>query len=946
MVVSFDLGENFILRLADYIEDNYIRKGKDISNLAVVFGGKRPALFLKKELAYRLKKGFVPPRFFSIDEFVEYILVKDGQLRWISDMDACFKIYSLVSSICPQILSQREAFAQFLPWAREVLAFIEQLDLEDIKNESLISIEGKAEIGYDVPGYINELLKRIVSIRQFLHKDLLDSHYYYRGLAYLMAAREIDPENFGEFEQILFCGFFYLHTTEKEIFKKFYSHQKATFVFQGDARQWSVLDELGRYFGFSIIPQKAASSKYNVSLFACPCMHSQMAVVRERLKKVKDYSRSVVLLPEPDNLIPLLSEIGEVTEEFNVSIGYPLKRSALYSLFSAIRQCQETKRDTAYYSRDYLKCLGHPLVKNLKLFEDTNVTRILIHKIEEVLLGMVETNLSGSVFVRLEEIEHCRQLYDLSLEMLKGMGLQLGYQELKEAVVLLHSVLFKSWQGIKNFYEFALRLEELLSLLLAKGTLGSYPLNLKMLERMSEVVVELKEASFRQEEFGQADIFEIFANKIENEMISFSGSPLRGLQVLGVFEVRSLHFDYCIIVDANESVLPRLKVFEPLIPREVMISLGINRLEKEEEIQRYHFRRLISSAQQVDIIYQEGPEKERSRFIEEFIWEQEKIQGRVGVLPVCKVGLKVKAIAKKASIEKTPKVLEYLKVHVFSASSINMYLDCPLKFYYCYVLGLEEKEELFDEPEAKDIGAFVHSLLEEVFLPFLNTTPQLDQRFKKDFWERLERKFEQDFSRKMKSDAFLLKQILRFNLESFLEFESQRQVKKILALEKVFKRKIRLGCGSFLFKVILDRIDLVSDKTIILLDYKTGGRDIFPETKPDKLRQALSSRRSLKEVVKSFQLPLYLYIVGTTPAFRGYQLDAALYFIKDASNKERLKKFFGDDLTFEARGQLMGLYLECLEALFKDMLDPQIPFLADDEDTFQCKVCPYFYLCR
>ena len=71
---------------------------------------------------------------------------------------------------------------------------------------------------------------------------------------------------------------------------------------------------------------------------------------------------------------------------------------------------------------------------------------------------------------------------------------------------------------------------------------------------------------------------------------------MKGLQILGLLETRSLNFKNVIIMDVNEAELPRLTVYEPLIPREVMLSLGLNSLEREEEIQRYHFMRLISSA--------------------------------------------------------------------------------------------------------------------------------------------------------------------------------------------------------------------------------------------------------------------------------------------------------------------------------------------------------------
>ncbi|GAH80651.1 unnamed protein product, partial [marine sediment metagenome] len=68
----------------------------------------------------------------------------------------------------------------------------------------------------------------------------------------------------------------------------------------------------------------------------------------------------------------------------------------------------------------------------------------------------------------------------------------------------------------------------------------------------------MENASFSREEFPKDDIFKIFQNMLENEMVAFSGSPLKGLQVLGILETRALNFGNVIVMDANESILPKL----------------------------------------------------------------------------------------------------------------------------------------------------------------------------------------------------------------------------------------------------------------------------------------------------------------------------------------------------------------------------------------------------
>ncbi len=944
-VITYNLSDNFIQRLADYIDENYLKAGKDISRLLFVFGGRRPALFLKKELALRIKKSFLSPRFFSIDEFVEYILLKKGAFKPVSDLDACFNIYSLAKDIAPAILKGRESFSTFLPWAREILSFIEQLDLEDTQAQPLMNIESKARIGFDVPENINALLGSIISIRK-AYQDLLKiDNAYSRGLKYLTAAKYISEVNLDEFEQVFFCGFFYLHKTEEEIIRTLYQSKKATLVFQGSEKEWGVLQKLAQSLSITIEPQEDKASLPNFTVQAGFDVHSQVCLAREALKRIGKAGKTVVVLPDPDNVIPLLAEISAQVEDFNVSLGYPLSRSSLYALFTSVFKAQNNKRGASFYSKDYLTVLSHPLVKNLKIFPNPGLTRVLVHKIEEVLSGIEETALAGSLFIGLDEIERSRELYELAMRTLKSMGLEATYKELEDALKQLHLVFFRSWDDIGTLYGLSEALDGLIAILIEKSPLGDYPLNLKVAQEVLNIKDEFKAAIFGREKFLKEDIFKIFENKLENQAISFSGSPLKGLQILGLFETRSLNFDNVIILDVNEAVLPNLKIYEPLIPREVMISLGINRLEKEDQIQRYQFMRLISSAKETVLIYQDSPDKEKSRFLEELIWDRQKI-GIPQDPVVPRACFRLKVLPKRLEIMKNDKIVEFLKGREYSSSSLNTYLACPLKFYYQYVLGLEEKEDLLVEPEAKDIGTFIHEFLQAQFSRFLHKKPVLDSEFKRDFMQALEDKFDQEFQKKARSDAFMIKDVLIFRMERFLDKERDRGVAQILCLEKVFTDRISLAGGKIRFKAIIDRIDRLEDKSVLILDYKTGGSSIMPKTDTEQIEESGFTRGALKTTIRSFQLPLYLYLVAAHPEYKGPDLNACLYFIKDLGKNNGLAPIFKKEEDAARREKLMKTYLKALDAIIQDILNPKVAFKADEEDARLCVNCPFFYLCR
>lgn len=942
-IITYNLSENFIEKLAEFISENFLKQNKDISRLAFVFGGKRPSLFLKRELSSRIKKSFYPPAFFSVDEFIEFVLLKKEAFTKISELDAAYIIYNLAKTIAPDILKYRESFALFLPWAKEILGFIEQLDLEDIEIKSLKDIEFKADIGYDVPDNINSLLGSIISLRDAYHLALKEKKTYSRGLIYLLASQYIKDAKFDEFDRILFCDLFHLHKTEENIIKNIYDKNNAIIFFQGNRKEWPILDKLSKQFNVSLEPEQIIEPQFKLSVYAGFDVHSQACMAREILKKIKNPDKTVIVLPEPDNVVPLLSEISSHIDDFNVSMGYPLKRSSLCLLFELIFKAQETKKQNEYYVKDYLKILSHPLIKNLNITENSSITRILVHKIEEILLGMKTTSLGGSLFVRLSDIENLDDLYNFALDDMRKMEINVNRDDIKDILMQLHKFLFNSWDKISSFYEFSCCLKDFLDVLARGSLIDLYPINLKIIDSVFFIQEELKTSVFKKEPFLKHDIFKIFKNKLESEMISFSGFPLKSLQVLGLFETRSLSFENVIVMDANESFLPKLKVYEPLVPRDVMLSLGLNRLEKEDEIQRYQFMRLISSAKNVHLIYKESKAMEKSRYIEELIWKYQKKLKAIDVLPVSHASFNVNVLPKNIEIKKDSKLIEFLENHTYSATSVNMYLNCPLRFYYQYALGLEEKEDILDEPEGADIGKFIHELLEETFRRFAGKQPVIDSGFKDDFFKILNKKFEEEFQKKMKTDSFITKKILEFRLNKFLDNEKERNVKEILCLEKILKGEISFAGKNFRFKVIIDRIDKLNDDSILVIDYKSGSSDSVPSVKNIK-KDISYTRDFIKKNIKSFQLPLYLYF--TQNIHKDAVVNAALYHLRYIEEKNYGLNLLINEENFSQKNEIMDIFKKALEFVMCEILNPDVTFKADDKDYIQCGYCQFFYLCR
>ena len=519
------------------------------------------------------------------------------------------------------------------------------------------------------------------------------------------------------------------------------------------------------------------------------------------------------------------------------------------------------------------------------------------------------------------------------------MEIEAGTEDLKRILKELHELLFTLWENISNFRDFASSLRTFLDTLVKKSFIANYPLNRKIADRLYSLTDELQNSPFSGENFEEEELFKIFENMLEHELVAFSGSPLRGLQILGTLETRSLNFDNVIVMDANEGKLPKLRIHEPLIPHDVTMSFGLDRIGREEEIQRYLFTRMVSSAKNVHLVYEENREKERSRFVEELIWQEQKKEKNLDVVPIPQVNFSVKVLPDKTGVDKTGKIVDCLREHIYSATSVDTYINCPLRFYYRYVLGLKEKKKLVEELEGVDIGSFIHKLLEDTFRRFVNKKPEVNKDFRRDFFKMFDEKFKKDFSKRMRSDSYLVKDVMKVRLERFLDAEttrSERDVQEILLLEKQFDEQVELSGDIFSFTYKTDRVDRLEDGAVLVIDYKTGS-DTPKPAGINLLKEMNLDRESIRDRIRSFQLPLYYYF--EKQKHQEENLKAAIYNLRSV------------DLTYfpdkeEHLEETMSICMKALGFILHEIVDPGKDFAADHKKEAYCSHCPFFYMCR
>jgi len=280
---------------------------------------------------------------------------------------------------------------------------------------------------------------------------------------------------------------------------------------------------------------------------------------------------------------------------------------------------------------------------------------------------------------------------------------------------------------------------------------------------------------------------------------------------------------------------------------------------------------------------------------------------------------------KQRVIPKTVAMVDFLKNFRFSASSINTYLQNPYAFYCRYVLGLKVTDDLLDDPESRHIGVFIHDLLQEAFQGFVGKKPVLDAHFRKYFQKIYESRFAAVFGKAGRSDTFLMETVLKTRLERFLDQEALRcetGVKQVLYVERKFEDVISLSGGQVHLTYRVDRVDEMTDGTILILDYKTGSTD----SKPREISNDITLTRGyVLTQVKSFQMPLYVHYLRQQ--FPNRNINSALYHLRTMTTESFLGKNQMKDVEMVLEG-----YFKALDFIMAEIYNLEIPFIDDAVD--------------
>ena len=782
------------------------------------------------------------------------------------------------------------------------------------------TLSSKKELFSSIWGIMHELY---TSFNSALEKKGLG----YEGQIYRKVAQNVDKYNFEK--KIVFIGFNAPNRCERKLMQYLKDAGKGDFYwdFYGpmltDKSNGAseIISGLVKEFPSEYHIEGCALEVgvQNFNVYASPSGTGQAFVVADILKKLfpgeevhdaQAFSTAIVL-PDENLLMPVLNSIPHKFKSINVTMGYPIAATSLASFMSLVKQLQQDLKRKGdkwmFYHKSLLDFISHEYVKKL-----------CGEKAQEIKKKVLEGNM---IYIAADSavLEDIASLLKVVLVPVEGSQQMLAY--LASVLEFLDGEL-ESWdrEFICQYHQRVKRLEQL-----------EIPMEtrtcLKLVEQLCSGIV-----------------------------VPFKGEPLKGLQIMGTLETRALDFDNVIIVSANEGKFPSSNTGNSIVPYNLRIGFGLPTYELQDGIAAYHFYRSICRAKNIHLIYDTRSEGlssgEVSRYVKQlkFHFGVNINELAVSVPPVlgqAQEGIKV--VKRGEVMEKLLKMYTGSGEKSLSASALNNYISCPLKFYVENVEGMTDEEEVAENVESNVFGSIFHYVMEHIYKKYEGKKVHKDDivREKGDY-ENIGKLILEGFVEYMHTDAMegqhkIIEALLRKYISLALDADiraTQKAPLLYVAGERRFKYQLPIRNGELKvnFKAFIDRIDTKVEGNITrIIDYKTGS--VTPPDSKFELPQLFDKEGDGKYKAIA-QLFLYALIMFDNKLVKGEKVDDALltvYQLKKIAKEEPLQMLVGkDDLV-----AFKGLLTECVEEIFNE----DIPFYPNPQEK-NCGYCKLQALCR
>lgn len=439
-------------------------------------------------------------------------------------------------------------------------------------------------------------------------------------------------------------------------------------------------------------------SHKNITFIQSPTENAQTRYIdtwmKEHLNDDTPLQQSAVILCNENLLQPTLHSIGEVAA-LNVTMGYPLANTPVYSLIQALIELQihGKNRSDAWRFKPVSAVLKHPFIQKI-LGRDSYL------KLKELTKG---------------NVIYPSQEYFSDNETLRSIFMPVSGKRLTVYLSEILSLIGHYYQDSidnKNF------------------TLQIYKESIYVAYTVVNRIHLLQEGSTALS-VNDETLARLIMQLMHQATIPFHGEPAVGLQVMGLLETRNLDFSNVIMLSVNEGQMPKSDKRPSLIPYTLRAAFGMTTIEKEVSLYAYYYYRLLQRAEHITLLYNSstegGSKGEMSRFMLQTLAESKSLfaEGQTIDLRSFSSASQTQG-ARSFPVKKDAQVMERLHSrfdaeHILSPSAINTYMKCPLKFYFNYVAGLRPDQDVSENIDKPMFGTIFHYAMEKTLQPYVGS---------------------------------------------------------------------------------------------------------------------------------------------------------------------------------------------------------------------------------
>jgi len=928
-------------------------------------------LFFSSYLADKIEAPIWPPAVKTIKEFI-------SGLSNLESADRLSLIFQLFEEF-KKVIKSENSFDEFYYWGEILLNDFDNIDkylipADDLFHnlKSMKDIESKfSYLDEEQVKIIKEFWMNFNPVKPGIYKQnfidiwtglskiyssyrqkLLSTGQVYEGLIFreVVNILENDKKLNTNHSHYYFVGFNALNKCEEYIFNHFKKNKKASFIWDYDKYYldnkfheagFFLRNNLKNFPPVSFGKENKLFDNFNhkereLNIWSVPSDLSQAKITNFVLESIPSLlddkpDKTAIVLPDESLLMPVLSSIPEKIKNINITMGYPIKDTSVYSFIEFIvnlfKSIKENKSGhTLYYHRDVLSLINHQYIISLAHNDSRKIENHIIR--------------SNSIYIPEESFKDNP----------------------------LVSMIFNNKNARDNFPEYLMNI--LFYILEAdddneQKTSGSISFIDK--EFIYKVYLTVKRISViieeHKSEFGFKVLIKVLLKAVAALRIPFEGEPLKGLQIMGLLETRLLDFDNVVILSVNEGVLPGRKVDSSYIPHNIRRAFGLPVNENFDAIYAYYFYRLIQRSKNVYLLYNslvndKGVSTgEPSRYISQLEAESEFIIKRKNISFDLSMTL-----PSRISVSKDGFVLQRLERYksdsgfsdYLSPSALNTYLDCSLKFYFRYIAGIKESEEVSEEVDALLFGSIIHKSLEIIYKDYvggiiaekniealLKDKKTVEDAVKRAFMKVYHKNDSGNLTEPSGKNSLIYDIIINYS-RNVLKYDKMHSPFKIVGLERKLFSKRNFQHDGFNHNIdiggTIDRIDFIND-SFRIIDYKTGKPSYSAPDIPSLFKKDSNNRNST-----IFQILVYSEIFKES-LNREQSICPSVFYVKDINQA-------GFDWHIKINKELISDYNtlseefnENLNDLISEIFNKNLPFNQTTEEK-NCGFCSYTEICN